>query len=225
MVHKTHQTLRIALNSYRELYRWYYTITHDAHFIFLLSFAFWNWTVLSLDVKQQKGRTDSVQLRSDWVFRTVRIPTWIFEFLAARNRQKLHSCSSRLSDASPPTLLFHSQPHSSHSKCLSPAKLISSRSKKDWFVCVQMEGGAREGERAEGKDRVESRQIPSGVYQRFTPLLSRADCLKLTMYLLSYNVHTPDCAVYLSNLTYLISTKCLFCLSCLKEVFHFDLYP
>lgn len=57
--------------------------------------------------------------------------------------------------------------HSSHSKCLSLAQLISRRSKKDWFVCVQRQregAGARMSKR-KGKDGGEGRGrlIPSCV--------------------------------------------------------------
>lgn len=72
--------------------------------------------------------------------------------------------------------------------------------------------------RGEGREQTDTKW---GISKIHTTAQS-ADRLKPTMYLLSYNVHTPDRAVYLSDLTYLNSTKCV---SRLKEVFHFDLYP
>lgn len=92
--------------------------------------------------------------------------------------------------------------HSSHSKCLSPAELISSRSKKDWFVCVCLQRGAewarrsegREKERGEDKGMSRGGLLPRSVFtQRFTPAVSQASrwTSSQTTCLFSCRVHSP----------------------------------
>lgn len=91
--------------------------------------------------------------------------------------------------------------HSSRSKCLSPAELISSRSKKDWFVCVRLQRGGEWARRSEGeKEKRERQRYESGrtvaevcVYQRFTPAVSQASrwTSSQTTCLLSCRVHSP----------------------------------
>ena len=134
---------------------------------------------------------------------------WIAIFSAEKAPPCCSSCSW---DESRP--LQQPSNHSSLSKCLSLAQLVSRRSAKDWFVCVQREGQGRKGPKKKERRKV---RVAEERHQGCTAPVRRADRQPHSLCVMDSSqqrIYSPlaftnqSLPVFLSYLADLISSQC-----------------